>query len=312
MVNELPSAIDDRRLPPFYAPKKIQLRIPVSENEADPVVAMLARLELREMQVSGADENKKTTDAETENFWTSVGLAAGSFNTIHTAVSNTSTNTLIASNSQIANQEAKASGYTYSVGVNIGTKISSRWVLQGGVNYLTHSSDYMADNAVAASADYKSFRPASIHELDKLNESLVNGDKLADEKLVYTAPYSINNSMRYVSIPLQAGYLLIDRSFGLQLNAGVATDLFLNNTLKAEGDNLGNSSQSSGSDSPYRAVNLSGLIGTEFSYRFGPHYRVSVNPGMRYPFNTIYKSDLGVQASPLSFDVGLRFRYIFH
>jgi hypothetical protein len=131
-------------------------------------------------------------------------------------------------------------------------------------------------------------------------------------KLVYSAPYSVNNSMRYLSIPMMAGYLLVNKTFGLQLNAGVATDLFLQNTISAESDQIEKTSQPAGSDSPYRAVNLSGLIGTEISYRFGERYRVSLNPGIRYPFNTIYKSELGVQAAPLTLDVGLRFRYIFN
>jgi hypothetical protein len=209
---------------------------------------------------------------------------------------------------QIADQEAKASGLSYSMGVNIGTKLAERWVLQGGVNYLTHSSDYTADNAVV-SPNFQSFRPASTNELLK-------SDQAAADNIIYTAPYNINNSLRYLSIPMQAGYLLVNKTFGVQLNAGVATDLFLQNTVKADGDKVGakidNTTQSSGSDSPYRSFNLSGLFGTEFSYRFGEHYRVALNPGIRYPFNTIYKSNLGVQASPFTFDVGLRFRYIFH
>ena len=110
---------------------------------------------------------------------------------------------------------------------------------------------------------------------------------------------------------MQAGYLLVNKTFGLQLNAGVATDLFLQSTVSAESNQISKTSQRAGPDSPYRAVNLSGLFGTEFSYCFGERYRVSVNPGIRYPLNTIYKSELGVESAPLTFDVGLRFRYIF-
>lgn len=306
--HDLPTAIDDKDLPAFYQPRKIDLHIPDETEEIDPVVAMLARLDQREKQVSG--EEKATKEAEmnkNENLWTSVGFAAGSFNTVHSSVSSTSRNSMMAMNAPIVDEEAKASGYAYSVGVNVGTKVAERWVFQGGVNYLTHSSDYTAHNAVAASSSFQSFKPAGISELVK------NADhRELNEKIVYTAPYSINNSLRYLSIPMQAGYLLVNKSFGLQVNAGIATDLFLQNTLKGEGDNLDNTRQSGGADSPYRSVNLSGLFGTELSYRFSEHYRVALNPGVRYPFNTIYKSELDVQASPLTFDVGLRFRYIFH
>jgi hypothetical protein len=161
---------------------------------------------------------------------------------------------------------------------------------------------------VAASGNYQQqrFRAASTNEMLNFDAQEVN------TKIVYTAPYDVNNNMRYLSIPMQAGYLLVNKTFGLQLNAGVATDLFLQNTVTADSDQLDKATQPGGSDSPYRAVNLSGLFGTEVSYRFGEHYRVSLNPGIRYPFNSIYKSDLGLESTPLTFDVGLRFRYIFH
>lgn len=305
-LNELPLTIDDKELPPFYKAGKIQLNIQNKKEEIDPVVAMLARLEMREKEVSGEQKNKESETNKNETLWTSIGFAAGAFNTVHSSVSNTASNYALASNAPIVDEEAKASGYSYSMGLNVGTKLSERWVFQGGVNYLTHSSDYTAHNAVVTSPNFQSFRPASTNELVKADFDNLN------DKIVYTAPYNINNNLRYLSIPMQAGYLLINKSFGLQLNAGVATDLFLQNTVKADGDNLDKTTQSGGADSPYRSVNLSGLLGTELSYRFGPHYRVALNPGIRYPFNTIYKSDLGVQASPLTFDVGLRFRYIFH
>jgi hypothetical protein len=310
---ELPLTVENKNLPAFYSPRKIELQIP-DKDEVDPVVAMLARLDLREKEVTGEKqtENGKKDDRQ-ENLWTSVGFAAGSFNTIHSSMSNTRSNTMLASNAsnvQIADKEAKASGFSYSMGVNVGTRLSERWVLQGGVNYLTNSSDYTANKAVAA-ADYQSFKAVSIKELITADAQID-----IDEKIVDAAPYNVNNSLRYLSIPMQAGYIIINKTFGLQLNAGIATDLFLQNTVKAEGDKVGNrvdnTTQTGGSDSPYRSVNLSGLFGTELSYRFGQRYRVALNPGIRYPFNTIYKSDLGLQSSPLTFDVGLRFRYIFH
>ena len=58
-------------------------------------------------------------------------------------------------------------------------------------------------------------------------------------------------------------------------------------------------------------VNFSGLFGTELSYRIGEHYRLALNPGLRYPFGSIYKSQIGVKSMPLTMDVGLKFKYFF-
>src|SRR5690606_352990 len=105
----------------------------------------------------------------------------------------------------IVDQETKASGYSYSMGVNIGTRLSERWVLQGGVNYLTQSSEYTANNVVLTSASYQQrFKPAAINELMHQDAQDLSN------KIVYSAPYNVNNSMRYLSIPMQAGYLLVD------------------------------------------------------------------------------------------------------
>lgn len=307
----LPNDMHYRDLPPLHTPQPIQLTLPAeNKQEIDPVVKMLAGLEQREKEIQG-EENNKRESGDHENLWTSVGIAAGSFRSVQSAASGSVPPPSLAMNTlttPIVDRETSASGYSYSMGVNIGTRISEKWVLQGGVNYMSQSSEYTANNVVVASTGYQQqrFRAMSTNELINADAEDLNN------KILYSAPYGVNNSMRYLSIPMQAGYLLVNKTFGLQLNAGVATDLFLQNTISADSDHLEKTSQPAGSDSPYRAVNLSGLLGTEFSYRFGENYRVSLNPGIRYPFNTIYKSELGVQSTPLTFDVGLRFRYIFN
>lgn len=308
---DLPVSIKDRALEPLHTPKPVHLKFEKKEEEVDPVVAMMARLAQREQEVKEEGSRKKEAEISDENLWTSIGFAAGSFNTVQGSTAGPSPSPSMALASfaaPIVEQEAKANGYSYSMGVNVGTRLSERWVLQGGVNYMTQASEYISNNMVMESLGYmtqQKFRAASTNELMTADASDLR------EKFVYSAPYNVNNSMRYLSIPMQAGYQLINKTFGLQLNAGVATDLFLQNTVSAESDQIAKTSQPVGEDSPYRAVNLSGLLGTEVSYRFGDHYRISLNPGIRYPFNTIYKSELGVQSTPLTFDVGLRFRYIF-
>jgi hypothetical protein len=266
------------------------------EIKPDAGAVLLAQLAEREMALKAEDKKKQV---RSERLWTSVGFAAGGFSSVNSRVSPATSS--LAQNNSTANQQAKASGSTYSVGINLGTKIAKRWVLQGGLNYLTQASDYTA-NSVVTSSDFQSFKVAS--------SNLLNDE--ASARVVSTAAYQVNNTLQFVNVPLQAGYILINKRVVVQLNSGVSTDLFLQNTLTPQNSSLEKTTQESGSDSPYRTVNFSGLVGTEISYKFGEHYRLALNPGMRYPFNSIYKSDVGLSSSPLTFDVGLRFRYIFH
>jgi hypothetical protein len=312
-------SIENEKLPALSEIGKITLKLEKPEQPADPVALMLARLDDRERAIQKEEENNKKNKSRSETLWTSVGFAAGSFSPINAGVSSSQQpqqalsqlNSAQAINSSIANQQAKASGVTYSMGVNVGTRLSERWIVQGGVNYLTQSSDYTAHYGVF-DQNFTKFRPSSgINELQKTAAD----DSPQGDKIAATAPYNVNNNNRYLSIPMQAGYLLINKGFGWQLNAGVATDLFLQNTLTADVQNPGQTTpgtdHNTNENSAYRSVNLSGLMGTEVSYKFGRHYRVALNPGLRYPFGNIYKSS-SVKANPLTFDVGLRFRYIFH
>ncbi len=267
-----------------------------TEVKPDAGALLLAKLAEREMTLQAEDKKK---EIRSERLWTSVGFAAGGFNSVNSSVSPSTSS--LAQNNFTANRQTKASGSTYSVGINLGTKIAKRWVLQGGLNYLTQASDYTA-NSVVTSADFQSFKVAS--------SNLLNDEMSA--RVVSTASYQVNNTLQFVSLPLQAGYILVNKRVVVQLNSGVSTDLFLQNTLTPQNSILEKTTQESGSDSPYRTVNFSGLVGTEISYKFGEHYRLALNPGVRYPFNSIYKSDVGLSSSPLTFDVGLRFRYIFH
>jgi hypothetical protein len=286
-VKKLPSRVDK---PADFDATKLAPQV-------DPLMLMLAKLD--EEGKGRSEEKKEGDNTGSEKLWTSVGFAAGSFNTVNSTVSQSQSQSFAMNN--VATQQAKASGSSYTVGLSMGTRLSKRWVVQGGVNYMTQSSDYTS-NAVGASADFANFSAPAVNSM--MSE--------ADNRIVSTAPYTINSSLQFVSIPLQAGYMIVNKRFGVQLNGGVSTDMFLQNTLTPESDNVSKTTQGSGSDSPYRTFNFSGLVGTEFSYKFGQHYRLALNPGIRYPFSSIYKSDQPITAMPLTFDVGLRFRYIFH
>ena len=290
-------------------------------SDADPVALMLARLEEKEKQYATEEKENKKKDKGNERLWTTVGMSAGAYNMVTSGNASIPNNASgadqsslsgrSAANSDLAKdivrKQASASGTAYSVGLNLGTRLATRWVLQGGVNYLTQSSGYTT-NAAVSTPDNAQFALASIDELSKISN---NAGRQGD-KVIPTAEYHVNSSLSYLSVPLQAGYLVVNRAFGLQFNAGVSTDLFVKNTLTPDGGTLQKSTQTRSDDTPYRPLNFSGLVGTEFSYRFGQHYRLALNPGLRYPFNSIYKSDVAVSAMPLTFDVGLKFRYIFH
>lgn len=268
-----------------YAVKAPALAIPEKEEdkiEPDAGTLLLARLRDEEKKYQEEDKEARPQ----ERLWTSIGMGAGMYNP------NMSSSSSVLGAAATRSEPSK--GTSYSFGVAVGHKISKRFIIQGGVSYLTQNADFSsgaARNGVAALTEYASISNS--------------------RDFVAASPYTVNSSLQFISMPLQAGYVLVDRAFAIQLNGGITTDLFLRNTLTPHDENYKRVSQSAGEDSPYRSVNFSGLVGTEFGYKLAQQYRVSLTPGLRYSLNSIYKSEIGTQINPIVYDVSLRIRYIF-
>lgn len=179
----------------------------------------------------------------------------------------------------------------------MGKKLGNRWVLQTGLSYMNQSIDYTS-NYTTTSAN-------------KLSLAVADYSGVGTEAISYVSPYTIRSAVEFLAIPLQVGYQIVDRKLGLQLNAGLSTDFFVNNTLKDESGKSDSFSKGAGTDSPYRTLNWSGLTSIEMSHKLADRYSISIVPGFRYSFNSILKDDAGLAYKPLVLDVGLRVRYIF-
>jgi hypothetical protein len=251
------------------------------------------------MPASFMAESKRNRRTD-EDVWASIGAATGNYSP---QVNTGSVNYATASGGAFSNRSAASSsdsrGSAYSVGVNLGKRLSDRWILQGGVNYLNQAIGYNSNIATLQSNNQaKAF--VADYALQEQNTSSV----------LLTNPYEINSVSEFISVPVQAGYLLVDRKLGLQLNSGLATDIFLQNTLTDKSGQLDKYSEGAGTDSPYNTFSLSGLLGSELSYKIGTQYRFSVASGLRYSMSSVLKTESGT-ANPLVWDLGFRFRYIF-
>lgn len=194
---------------------------PEKQVEPDPVMLMLARLKDEEKKYQDKEEKKSS-----ENMWASLGFGAGSYKP----------------NRQASDNNSSVTGESYSAGLHVAGKISKRIVLQGGVSYLSQNADFTSTASTQGAA-------------------MLNEYSSADGGIgAVRSPYIVNSSLQFVSIPLQAGYLIVDRAFGIQVNGGLATDLFINNTLATESGDYQKVTQAAGEDSPYRTVNFSGFF----------------------------------------------------
>jgi hypothetical protein len=265
-------------------------KLEVKKDELNEGEKLLARLEAERKMLEEKHDDKKRKKSD-EQLWTSVGFGAGTFDP--NPVGSPGTNAGLAASGKPVTPDP-TEGSSYSASVQVGARVANRFVILGGVSYLSQNSGYTSSTIDGDGAS-----------LSFLSESFNK------RSITPTSPYKVNSNIQYLSIPVQAGYVLLDRTFAIQLNGGVSTDFFIQNTLTPENSRVEKTTQGPGSDSPFRPVNFSGLVGTELSYRIANRYRVALNPSMRYALNSIYKSNIDTEIAPVTFDVSLRFRYIF-
>jgi hypothetical protein len=247
---------------------------------------------------------KSKNDKQTkENLWASMGASTGNYSPSSDFNSSASSvyyqNSGALTGAQSAYSTTASKGSVFSIGMNLGKRISKKWLVQGGVSYLNQAIGYTSNfalvnannTALASVADYANAKSFS-------------------SVIALSTPYQINSVNEFISVPVQAGYLLVDRKLGLQLNSGVSSDIFMQNTLTDKSGQLASNSSGAGDTSPYRTVSWAGLMGTELSYKIATQYRISIAPGLRYSLNSVLKSQ-SAPVNPLVWDVGFRFRYIF-
>lgn len=245
----------------------------------------------------------KSNKQAVENLWASLGASTGNYSPSSDINSSASSvyyqNSGALTGAQSAYSTTASKGAVFSVGMNLGKRISKKWLVQGGVSYLNQAIGYTSNFAV----------------VDANNTALASVADFANAKslssvVALSTPYQINSVNEFISVPVQAGYLLVDRKLGLQLNSGISSDIFMQNTLTDKSGQLASNSSGAGDASPYRTVSWAGLMGTELSYKIATQYRISIAPGLRYSLNSVLKSE-AAPVNPLVWDVGFRFRYIF-
>lgn len=275
---------------------------PEADISGNVKVVVIKRM-LPAMPSSMMADSRKEKMQEKETVWASIGASAGNyspqgnFNQPAPVLAASGFSNLV-SNQSVANN-SPSKGTAYSVGINVAKKVSERWVVLGGINYLNQEAGYTSNLASISSNN-----TPSVYSADYASKQNISS------ALALTSPYEINSVNEFVSVPLQAGYLILNRKVGLQINSGVATDIFLQNTLTDKSGQLNKYTESAGSDSPYKSLSWSAIMGSELSYKIGSQYRVSLVPGLRYSMSPVLKSN-STTSNPMVWDLGFRFRYIF-
>jgi len=241
-------------------------------------------------------------DRKTENtvFWAGLNMAPGYFDpnyqqgSLQAVLPNYQGNS---SNSSA--QEDHNSGFSMAFGVEMGMQLSGRWQLSSGIQYLNNnvqsSTNLVLDNRAPVFS-------STVESLDISDGANAN---------VTYEPTELDNTFQFISIPLQAGYMLVDSRVKVQLNAGIASDVFLKNTITAVDRSLESITIDPGSDAPFNSVYFNGLFGAQASYEFLPRYLITLEPRYKMALSEFTKSNNVYSSMPSSFGIGVGVKYVF-
>ena len=192
------------------------------------------------------------------------GLSSSDAEVLNLASSNSST--------PVIDQTMETPSYAYAFGLETGKRIGKRFMLTTGLEYVRYTASAQSNFTMATSsygqqeAFLNNNAAASIYSVDVVN----------------TDVYELNNSFEYLTVPLEAGYLLFNKKVGFIISSGLAPGFFLKNTVNDKSGQYADVVQKAGSESPYRPVNINMQVGGELFYQLGQHYRIGIEPTYRF------------------------------
>ncbi|HAA17025.1 MAG TPA: hypothetical protein DCE41_37055 [Cytophagales bacterium] len=193
-----------------------------------------------------------------------------------------------------------------SAGVQVGIPVAQRWMLYTGAgigNYQVKGESEISFSLQIPGSNAALPTTASTYQM--VRESFNNQNDQSE-----VDPYQVTENFQFVSVPVQMGYLALDKKVQVWLLGGVSADVFLRNTVVSEifsHENL--IVNANDPSSPYQPVVVSGVIGTDVSYQLSDHWSVSVQPTVRQAINSIAKDGEVFSGTPSFFDLGFRLKY---
>ena len=197
-------------------------------------------------------------------------------------------------------RNTESNAVSYAIGINVGKKIAPRWILQTGLQYAVQSAD-ATTNTFYEDANNQTKTPVLYAESA--------GDFSGN--LDYSSTIDLTNSFELLTIPVQFGYLIVDKKWTWMVSSGIATDIFLKNKLTSNTAGFEDVVVKPGSNSPFRTTHFSGLFSTEVGYKLGKHYNLSLEPRLKAALHPFTKDGQSIERKPISLGIGIKLRYVF-
>jgi hypothetical protein len=280
---------------------------------------IISRKMPRKMYIFEKYRFKEKEIIEKEQFWASVGMGSGTFNPNYQQNTNNSVAAamLNADRSSFVNvaggrtavpeiQENIEEGMNYQVGVNLGMEVFDRFVLETGLQYAvaqtTTNTNITIENRFFTESVALTSEAATINAV----AAIADQQEIIEYK---EGDVALNNTFQFASIPVKAGYVLIDRKFNLRINAGMLTNFYLGNTLREENETVAALEISPGDNSPYRDISFTGVTGLTLGYRLKERFNLTLEPNYQQAITPLTKGSSNFDFAPSGLGIMAGVRY---
>lgn len=245
------------------------------------------------ISLSSGSFNPETGEAGNGSFAPSFADAQTSFDNI------TSVNT-------VPLRSEYVTGNAFSAGMDMGGQVAKRIRLSSGIHYSAVSPGSSSNIIVTDRASNKTFALSNESvESASLDEGLRSGDLEVSQGVT-----NFSNTLQYLTIPLKAGYVVLDRKLNVILNSGVSTNFLIGSSLNNSKDGVQNFGSSEASDT-FSSTYLDLLTSIELGYRLMDRYHLSLEPNYRKAISSFTKEDSSIEGRPTNFGVSIGIKYNF-
>jgi hypothetical protein len=249
------------------------------------------------------------------DLWAGVSFGSGSFNPGSEAAETANFDAIVedafavqdARSLNNSNSISYASGNSFSAGMNLGGKVSRKILISSGLHYNAVTPGSSSSIIITDNQSNKSFALANdVAESESLNVGLASGNLIASQGVT-----NFSNTLQYLTIPLKAGYVVLDRKLNLTINSGMATNILIGSSLNNTDGGLQNFSGSTSNNEAFNKTYFDLLTSIELGYKLMDKYHLSLEPSYRRAVNNFTSEGNALAGKPTNFGVSLGIKYEF-
>ncbi len=235
---------------------------------------------------------KRSKEASATKVWAGVEAGAGTFNSNFNesgAVANSLNPSALASaigsgsfvNPTTNITEDMDQGIATTIGVDFGVQLGKKWTLESGLAYTS-----MDNNGTASINVLDVYTIDNSEFIDRSGP--VDGPTLSSRETTievrenFDHEVELNNNIQVASIPLKAGYFVVNKKFSLRLNAGLAANYLVDGSISDPSRQIVNSNDlglyNDWSFDGVGGLELGYSIFNKFNFTIEPNYRHSITP----------------------------------